>query len=86
MEPTLNPSLVLDFKHKLEPILEMLADKEKTMAREDWVDLANLFRERIISLPEQYLSGEIPAKEIMDATVDFVFDELEGKNLMLTEN
>ena len=86
METTSNPFNVLEFKYKLAPILEMLTDKEKNMSREDWVDLVNLFRERIISLPEQYLSGEIPSGDVLSETVDLVFDELEGKKLLVTEN
>lgn len=64
-----------DFKQMLEPILEMLEAKEKTMPREDWFALVVSTKERINTVPEQYIDVAVKPSVALARTIDEIFKE-----------
>ena len=64
-----------EFKFVLEPFLEMLAEKEKILSSDEWIALVNSTKERIVSAPEQYLSGILKSSEELKEAVENIFSE-----------
>jgi len=64
-----------EFKYALEPLLEMLVEKEKTLSTEEWTTLVNSTKERIVSVPEQYLTGISKSSDELKAAIDAIFRE-----------
>jgi hypothetical protein len=65
------------FRKDLEPIFEMLEQKEKTLSKTNWQALVNETKDRVIAAPEQYLSlhqTKIPSL-LITRVVDSIFEE-----------
>lgn len=72
---TSTPALHQEFKNALEPFLEMLVEKEKILSNDDWTSLVNSTKERIITAPEQYLSGVMKPSEELKIAIESIFNE-----------
>jgi hypothetical protein len=59
----------------LEPFLEMLKDKESELPRSEWEQLVLSTKERIILVPEQYLSHTVKPSEELRIAIDTMFNE-----------
>jgi hypothetical protein len=59
----------------LEPFLEMLKDKESELSRSDWEQLVLSTKERILSVPEQYLSHTVKPSDDLREAIELVFRE-----------
>jgi len=59
----------------LEPFLEMLKQKESELSRDQWEQLVLSTKERITSLPEQYLSGTLKPSEELTNAIELIFRE-----------
>ena len=63
------------FRKDLEPIFEMLEQKEKTLSRDEWKTLVDGTRDRIIAAPEQYLSQGRVSPLLIARIVESIFEE-----------
>jgi hypothetical protein len=59
----------------LEPIFEMLREKEKLLPRDEWLSLVNATRKRIVQAPEQYLSIHVKSSLLLTDLIDTLFNE-----------
>jgi hypothetical protein len=64
-----------DCRKVLEPFLEMLQDREKTLSTLDWTQLVNTTKQRIIEAPEQYLEVIPQSPEVLSNTIEKIFSE-----------
>lgn len=64
-----------EFKDALEPFLEMLEEREKTLSKAEWVALVNSTKERIQNAPDQYLPGNKKPSENLKIAIEDIFKE-----------
>ena len=65
----------ISLRKDLDPILEMLTAKGKSLSKEKWRDLVNTTRNRIVNNPEQYLSEFKESSEGLAKAIDILFEE-----------
>lgn len=65
----------ISLRRDLDPILEMLTAKGKSLSKEKWRALVDTTKNRIINNPQQYLSEFKESSEGLARAVDILFEE-----------
>jgi hypothetical protein len=61
--------------HELESIKVMLVHKKGSLPIEEWYQFVETTRQRILLHPDQYLEKDFPSKEILESTVNKIFED-----------
>jgi hypothetical protein len=59
----------------LAPIKDMLAHKQTTVDKNEWLNFVEQTRISIINHPEQYLEPELPDRKILPVIITGIFEE-----------
>jgi hypothetical protein len=62
-------------KRDLEPFFQMLEEQSNVLSKDEWSRLVGSTKERIITAPEQYLSGLNKPSDDLTSIIDSVFME-----------
>lgn len=64
-----------NFRRDLEPILEMLEEKEKMLSEKEWKKLVSYTRDRVVAAPDQFLSEVRMPSVLVTRIVESIFEE-----------
>jgi hypothetical protein len=62
-------------RRELEPFLEMLEEKNKTLSKDIWQQMVNSTAERIANAPDQYLTGNLKPSPQLEQAIQQIFKE-----------
>jgi len=62
-------------RRELEPFLEMLEEKGKVLSRQSWREMVDSTLERITSVPDQYLTGNLKPSPQLQQIITQIFQE-----------
>lgn len=68
------------YRRELKPVLEMLKHKKTEMSVEDWMTFVRMTEQRIIAVPDQYLT-DFRHKNILETIINSVFIEFLNESL-----
>ena len=70
--------------HELESIKVMLVHKKEDLPVEEWFQFVEATRKSILLHPDQYLEKDFPSKEILESTVNKVFEDFLSASQRIT--
>ena len=65
----------MKFRHALKPLFAMLVAREKTLSRQEWIEMVNRSRMAVNSNPVEYLGNDLPHADLLRDVLEDLFQE-----------